>query len=221
MPSDKELILAIQLGMLRQEMYQVSFPRLTDYQINTLTHLHGASIALQQYLELRQKQIKEFSTMATWYKRKKDQLQQDFSAKKHPGVKINAVLEQHLHESFVEKYSANFYKNQLATNSNYVSNSENKFYDYNNNDEKFRLLQLYALMELFDGVQMNVKDDGFTIDIVENNNVTNLVLGKINNNNLEMSCPSEVLNDPKFCDRALLLMVDQRRRLHGRSTKTV
>jgi len=66
-------------------------------------------------------------------------------------------------------------------------------------------------------VKMNVKGSDFTIEMESQGKSVTLLTGKTIDDNMEMSCGSNVLNDPELCDRALCLMVDQRKRLLGRT----
>ncbi len=217
--------------------------RLTSQKISTASYFYETTIPYQQYLQLRQNQIAEFSAMGEWYRNKKAELETAAQAK---GISdetaMRKMVAEELHNSFVQRYRDMFYLHQ--TSGEKITDPDNpgsnistlahrlvdgdalddRFFDYDplpwqHKDKDAQVFQLYALMEMFDGITMDItpdeknkKDFNFTIKLKEEK----LLTGVQHGNKIEISCSAEILNGPN-CDRALCLMVDQRKRLLGRT----
>lgn len=207
--------------------------RLTGTKISSLACLYEPSISYQQYLSLREKQVNEFAEMSKWYKKRKAELElsmQDISDENERRVKIA----EQMHTIFMQRYRDMFYLHQTSAQEILDPNApghsvstvltrmfneddHGRWFGYNSFDEKCQILQLYALMELFDGVSMHSQRDSFTIDIDVNGKSVNLVSGTVKGEMVEFSCAPEALKNPNLCDKAIMLMVDHHRRLLGRT----
>lgn len=155
-----------------------------------------------KYLMLRQQQIKEFAAMQAWYNNQKTIIEKTLLTMNLSKEQFTKELQARLQTAFIAEYQSKIYGQQTTELSgNYPHPNQTK------------ILQLYALMELFANIEFDIQENSFTFKLKQDDITITLLTGSINNGIIEISCNQEILTNPMLINRALLLIVDQCRSL--------
>ena len=203
----------------------------TPLEQQPFSFLYETTSSLPEYLRLRQKQIAEFAQMGE-YMRKQQQEQQ--SAENAKATMLQRYRDMfYLHQTADDKIKDINSKGEristFAKRGDWAWSLEpgaffgyDDFFPWQHKREDAQNYQLMALMKLFDRVEMTIDEknpNNFTLQFTQDNgNKIDLLTGTHGDNGvMNMSCSKKVLDDPALCDRALCLMVDQRKRLLART----